>query len=139
MPLQTDRICLWSSSMLELSIGFICSCMPVITIFLKGLVEKLMVSWGSIKRYSGTIFSGSQREERLNTHGEQLPEIPTGALSGIKTFIRRLHRSHAEETALPMTEMSAFSKLGSIDEGYHEQLRAINSINVGHFTSHRDV
>lgn len=112
--------------------------MPVITILVKGLVEKMIVSWVSIKEYSGTICRGSQKGESLDTHNKQLPEIPSGSLSGFRTFIRRLHRSNAEETASPMTEMSAFSKLGSVDEGYHEQLRAINSINVGQFTSHRD-
>lgn len=124
--------------MLELGIAFICGCMPVITIFLRGLVERLMVSWASMKKHSVTMFSKAEKEGRSGDSDRQLPDIPGGTLFGIRTFIRRLHRSNAEETALPMTEMSAFSKLGSIDEGYHEQLRAINSINVGHFTSHRD-
>ncbi|KAI0003479.1 hypothetical protein F4779DRAFT_97597 [Xylariaceae sp. FL0662B] len=34
----------------ELSIGLICSCMPVITVPLKSLVERTMSSWSSIKK-----------------------------------------------------------------------------------------
>lgn len=61
--------------------------------------------------------------------GPQLPQVPSGNISGMRTFIRRLYRTEREDT-VQMTDVSAFSKLGSVDWGYHEQLRAMQGVDM---------
>lgn len=122
---------------LELGIGLICGCVPVTTVLLKTLVEKMVKSWTSMRNYSASLLSRSEDAQKTKSYQKHLPQIPSATIDGIRTFIRRLHRSDAQETAFPVTEMSAFSKLDSIDEGYHEQLRAINSVDLEHFAAQR--
>lgn len=126
---------LWLPSILELGIGFICGCMPVITILIKDFVEILTRFWDSMKRHFGTIPCTLRKPGESSNNGERLP---SSASSGIRTFIRRFHRSYAEESVLPMTDVSASTQLESIDKEYHEQLKAINAISVGHPTCHID-
>ncbi|KAI1632376.1 hypothetical protein F4809DRAFT_656422 [Biscogniauxia mediterranea] len=113
--------------LLEISIGLICSCMPVITAPLKILIAKMISSWHSIKQYSRTILSSTDRDPRERCG--QLPEIPGGGMSGLRTFIRRCHRSNVQST--PMSYLSHFVSLESdTDWDYHGQLRDLCSVDI---------
>lgn len=117
-------------SAFELNIGLICSCMPVVSVPLKVFVESVVHSWSSMRKYSRTMFSQSEDAGKAKEAlGAELPQVPSGTISGVRTFIRRLYRTDREDT-VQLTNVSAFSKLGSVDEGYHEQLRAMHAIDI---------
>lgn len=63
------------------------------------------------------------RESDVELHN--LPEIPRANISGLRTFIRRLNRSESEKTTA-MVDVSNFSRLESVEEDYHRQLRAVH-------------
>ncbi|KAK3374874.1 hypothetical protein B0H63DRAFT_512909 [Podospora didyma] len=119
-------------SLAELNFGLMCSCMPVITVSLKAWANKTVSSWHSVKKYYySNTFGGQSRSEANNTGGgirgdrylkEELPRIPGGAMSGMRTFIRRFNRS----TNAQSVPMSNFVTLNSMsDKDYHGQLRDI--------------
>ena len=117
-------------SAFEINIGLICSYMPVVSMPLKLIVESVVNSWSSMRKYSRTMFSRSDDTGKAKEAlGPQLPEVPSGTMSGMKTFIRRLYRTERENT-VHLTDVSAFSKLGSVDKGYHEQLRAMHVVDI---------
>lgn len=104
--------------------------MPVVSRPLKVFVESVVNSWGSMRKHSRTIFSHRDEIGKTKELSElELPQVPSGTISGIRTLIRRLHRTERQDTS-QLTDISAFSKLSSEDEGYHEQLRAMHSADV---------
>ncbi|KAI0024606.1 hypothetical protein F4780DRAFT_724348 [Xylariomycetidae sp. FL0641] len=112
----------------EVTIGLICSCMPVITVPLKSLVTRTLSSWHSIKRYSHTLLS--RKDNHAPSASEDgLPPIPKGALSGVRTFIRKLGRSGVRSVS--MSEPASFGTLSSeTDQDYHGQLREIQCVEI---------
>jgi len=99
-------------SAFEINIGLICSYMPVVSMPLKLIVESVVNSWSSMRKYSRTMFSRSDDTGKAKEAlGPQLPEVPSG-------------------TTVHLTDVSAFSKLGSVDKGYHEQLRAMHVVDI---------
>lgn len=103
--------------------------MPVITILLKSLVSQTLSSWNSIRKfYSQTPFSrrqvgSSTAQLEAGKEANGLPAIPTGTLSGLRTFFRKFDRSTGR--SVPETGHSDFVELDSIDQDYHGQLRII--------------
>lgn len=111
-------------STLEVNIAIICSCMPAFTAPLRTLTTRMTSSWRYLKRSTDNLLSRKDTSAR-EPGQEGLPEVPRANISGLRTFIRRFNRSASEETAVAV-DMSNFSKLGSVDEDYHQQLRALH-------------
>ncbi|KAI1424708.1 hypothetical protein F5Y12DRAFT_714946 [Xylaria sp. FL1777] len=119
--------------LLEVSIALICSCMPVITVPLKSLLVQTVSSWNSIKKLSTGLVSKSEKVKSKESVA-QLPGIPGGTLSGLRTFIRRLHSS--TPASMPTYKMSNFETLNSeVDQDYHEQLRAMQGHDIERLVS----
>ncbi|KAI0906895.1 hypothetical protein F4823DRAFT_605239 [Ustulina deusta] len=102
--------------------------MPVITVPLKSLVVQTVSSWNSIKKFSTGLISKSDKVDSKESIA-QLPRIPHATLSGLRTFIRRLHSS--TPASMPTNEMSKFGTLNSeTDQDYHEQLHAMQGHGI---------
>lgn len=110
--------------------------MPVITPALKALVVRTISSWNSIKKYSRTLVSNPEKDSRSKYNAKEglsEIEIPRGTISGLRTFIRRLNRTRAQDTHA--SDLYAGGTLKSVDEDYHGQLRAIHRDDTDHLVS----
>ncbi|KAK2615796.1 hypothetical protein N8I77_002523 [Diaporthe amygdali] len=135
---------------LELNIGLICACMPVVALPFKAIASSLATSWNSIKEPLTRIFirSSNKGGDRFNMTndpsskegGHQLPQMVKGdgAITGLRSFIRRAYRSSTITTntqkIAPMIGTDAatfvtFNSSDSMDE-YHSQLRIIHSVDT---------
>ncbi|KAM7190410.1 hypothetical protein V8F33_009526 [Rhypophila sp. PSN 637] len=133
--------------MLELAIGVICSCMPVIAIVLKGFLASMNETWNSVRRYGTQLLTNNRsppgsggpaskipsRSESLEEH--ELPEIPSANVSGIRTFIRKLGGGSNNGSTVEKTNnnntVATIDTLKSIDQNYHVQLKKINDAESG--------
>lgn len=116
------------SSIIEINVAIICSCMPAFTTPIKVMTSRMMSSWSNIKKRSQrseTTLPPMERRDGL----QSLPQIPAAKISGLRTFIRRFDRSTSEKTTV-VVDVSNFSKLGSVDEDYHYQLRALHGVDT---------
>lgn len=143
-------------SILELNIGLICACMPVVALPFKALGASLAASWNSIRNYSrarllnrpsskdideyNMTYSPSYKESKY-----QLPHMVRGdgAITGLRSFFRRAYRSTAatntqKTAALADTEAMTFATIDSVDcpYDYHGQLKNIHSVETGGRDSH---
>jgi len=111
----------WLYTVIELGIGVICSCMPVTTVVLKSVATSLNSVWSSLTGHSHNQHSGATDEP---DRSGQLPAIPRGNLSGVRTFIRRLNRTKGEATTI---NLATFESINSVDQpvDYHAQLKQI--------------
>ncbi|KAI1462046.1 hypothetical protein F4805DRAFT_411862 [Annulohypoxylon moriforme] len=111
---------------IELAFGIICSCMPVIVVTLKNSMTNMNLMWDSIRRYGTRHLPGTSRQvSKLPSHTiseERLPEIPSGTVSGLRSFVRRIYRSNNQSTA-NLTYPATFVTVESVDQDYHIQLR----------------
>jgi hypothetical protein len=115
-----------SYSIIELNVGIICSCIPVVVVLFKDFGKNPRIM--SLRRYIRSRYASGQSDsdsEELGQKPEQyLPDVPKGTLSGLKTFVRKFDRSQRGEA----TQVSNFSHLASSvassDESYHEVLKA---------------
>lgn len=122
-----------NSSAVELNVGLICSCLPVVFVVIKGVY-----TGGSLTAFiqymyfrtrgkrSGASNSGQPAVSSGSSGGDQmLPQIPKGPMTGIQTFIRRAGRPQQSlgTNITVMTEMSMYTDLSSTDDAYHEQLK----------------
>jgi hypothetical protein len=76
----------------------------------------------SLKRYFRRRIASERGDSKSvgpkATNG--LPKVPGGTLTGLKTFVRRFHKTQKVDA----TPMSDFSELESQDESYHGVLKA---------------
>ncbi|KAI0006914.1 hypothetical protein F4779DRAFT_629475 [Xylariaceae sp. FL0662B] len=111
---------------LELAIGLVCSCMPVIAVTLKTSMTNINSMWDSVRRYGTHLLTRTSRQgsepPSQSSSKEQLPEIPSGTVSGLRTFIRRMYRSNNQSTDDP-THRETFGTIDSVDQHYHAQLK----------------
>ncbi|RYP80359.1 hypothetical protein DL769_002508 [Monosporascus sp. CRB-8-3] len=94
---------------LELAIGIICSCMPVIAV----TVKNSMTNMNSIH--------GSEPPSQTPSK-EHIPDIPSGTVSGLRSFFQRMYRSNNESKDNP-TNPATLETLDSVDQHYHAQLK----------------
>lgn len=117
----------------EMNVGIICSCLPVVFATVKGFTTGDI--WATIARYvktrgyrsgaSGSDDVGEPKLPSLNTSCDEndLPQIPRGTMTGVRTFIRKAHCSKSEDSINVTTELHTFSELASVDDCYHSQLQ----------------
>lgn len=136
-------------SILELNIGLICACMPVVALPFKALGASLATSWNSIRNYSRVGLLNRSNREGIDEYNMtdspsyketklHLPQVVKGdgAISGLRTFMRRAYHSTAEvntQNTAPVTHTEAItiSGLNSVDyhHDYHGQFK--NTLSVG--------
>ncbi|KAF2197035.1 hypothetical protein GQ43DRAFT_497190 [Delitschia confertaspora ATCC 74209] len=112
---------------LELNVGIICSCMPVVFILFKRVKLRssyiAFLSYFRTRNRSGRT-AGSDNDPRVVPVGEdRLPAVPKPTLTGLRSFIKRVQRSQPGRTTRP-TEMSTYSEINSMNDDYHAQLKA---------------
>ncbi|KAL1845683.1 hypothetical protein Daus18300_014470 [Diaporthe australafricana] len=137
---------------LELNIGLICACMPVVALPFKAIGASLAASWNSIRNYSRARLLNRSSSKGIDEYnmtdsipykgaGHQLPQMVKGdgAITGLRSFMRRAYRSTAatntQKTA-PLTstkETITFATLNLVDDSheYHDQLKNIHCVETG--------
>ncbi|KAH8892798.1 hypothetical protein GQ53DRAFT_822312 [Thozetella sp. PMI_491] len=116
-----------SFGVVELTVGVICSCLPVISVLVKtALGNPALLSF--LKYLQDRVYPRSGgTEDRLQSHKSlegQLPAVPQGRLTGLRSYIRRAYRTErSTQTDLENTQMSAVSDPNSVDYDYHAQLK----------------
>ncbi|KAM7210433.1 hypothetical protein V8F06_014181 [Rhypophila decipiens] len=142
---------LYVFGILELTVGNICACMPVLTQPLRSFATHLMSSWDSLKHYSRTIFTRSghnhhahtgsdqfsheygYKNERSNAEVNKLPQVPKGTLSGLRSFIHKATRSNIADSRRggeaddQDSTQKTLASLASVDHDYHHQLKNMMS------------
>lgn len=115
----------------EMNVGIICSCLPVVFSTVKGFTTGGI--WATIARYvktrahrGGASDSDGVFEPKLpftDTSGDEndLPMIPRGTMTGVRTFLRK--DSGSDDSINVTTESQTFSELASVDDCYHSQLQ----------------
>ena len=106
---------------IELNVGIICSCLPIIVVLFKDVTKNpklLSLKRYLQKRHGSSGGSEDVEDESKPTNG--LPNISSATLNGLRTFIRRMNRTERIES----TQMSTFNQLSSLEEDYHEYLKA---------------
>ncbi|KAH7387002.1 hypothetical protein DE146DRAFT_666327 [Phaeosphaeria sp. MPI-PUGE-AT-0046c] len=120
-----ESIPVYTLSIIELNVGIICSCIPVIVVLFKDFAHSSYIT--SFRRYLRSRYASghSDSESEVDEKAVQgLPEVPRGTLSGLKTFVRKFDRSQSRSQWDKTIPKSDFNTLGSTDESYHEVLKA---------------
>lgn len=112
-------------SICEINIAIICSCMPAFAAPIKGITSRVLASWNTMKKRSETTLPAKESGGELHN----LPELPRANISGLRTFISRFNRSESKKTTV-MVDVSNFSRLESVEEDYHRQLRAVHGADT---------
>ncbi|KAI0854946.1 hypothetical protein F4860DRAFT_520329 [Xylaria cubensis] len=111
---------------LEVAIGLICGCMPVIASLLKDVLVGINSMWISVRRYSSDLLTRTSSRDTKNTDqqasNEKLPDIPRGTITGIRTLIRKVYHFDSQNTN-DSNDIVTTETLRAADEDYHEQLK----------------
>ncbi|KAI1312745.1 hypothetical protein F5Y03DRAFT_197702 [Xylaria venustula] len=111
----------------ELTIGIICSCMPITFVVLNRWTDYISRQFsrinGSLQKRSDGQLPSQQSDAYLHKNGLNdddglMPRVPNRATTGLRSFIRYAHRSRSAQE----TEMFTYSGLNSIDETRHSRL-----------------
>ncbi|KAI5917142.1 hypothetical protein F4810DRAFT_697708 [Camillea tinctor] len=125
---------LYIFGILELNIGNICACMPIIVPVLRRIAQSISSVWETVNHYYYVFTHNQHNTDRDTTKGtgstEQaqasLPDIPRGAFSGLRTFISRYQRSNAAATELQTCgSANVLVTQDSACPDYHSQLKNI--------------
>lgn len=127
-----ESIPIYTTSIIELNVGIICGCIPVIVVLFKDLAHSHYVT--SIKRLIRSRYgsryasdqsdSGSDSGSDLHKAEKGLPQVPKGTLSGLKSIVRKFDKSQSRSKWEQTMPKSNFDTLTSTDESYHEVLKA---------------
>ncbi|KAF2242994.1 hypothetical protein BU26DRAFT_609705 [Trematosphaeria pertusa] len=118
-----DTITAYSLGIIELNVGLICSCLPVLFVFLKRVAKSN--SYISLVRYFRTRRSDgiSQGQNNDSDHREKSDEIhltiPKPTMTGLRSFIRKAHRSQPQQSY----QLESYNELDSVNDDYHAQLK----------------
>ncbi|KAF2730926.1 hypothetical protein EJ04DRAFT_28353 [Polyplosphaeria fusca] len=128
VSVRKRTLIMWTS-IVELNVGLICLCLPVVSVPILNRITKLghsLSSWLSERR--------SRRSRRSNedsgssNHDEStpaLPSVPGGALTGLRSLFRNFDRSRNDDSTQEVTGVGSFSDVESADVSYHAQIKGI--------------
>ncbi|KAI0552665.1 hypothetical protein F4679DRAFT_44635 [Xylaria curta] len=105
---------------LEVAIGLICGCMPIIASLLKGVLVGINSIYGS-DLLTRTSSRGTKHTD-LQASNEKLPDVPRGTITGIRTLIRKVYHFDSRNTN-DSNDIVTTQTLHAADEDYHEQLK----------------
>jgi hypothetical protein len=105
---------------MELNVGIICSCIPVIYVPLKQLAKdpRILAFANLFSALSARRLSSINDGHQSGTNN--LPQVPKASLHSLKTFFRNFNQTQRNDAA----QTSTLSQGESIEETYHEFLRA---------------
>ncbi|KAI1084718.1 hypothetical protein F5B20DRAFT_218899 [Whalleya microplaca] len=104
---------------IELNVGIMCSCMPIGFVVLNGLNKRISDSFAKfISTHSKNNNPSNPSMQKGTSERDHFPKIPSGAITGLRSFIRKAHSSQTDRTF----DMSTYNELNSIDETYHGHL-----------------
>ena len=118
-------------SVAEVTVGHICGSLPIIAVVFKAILHNEKVkSLLSIFRSRFTPKgSGNSGFSAPSDHvDEKLPTIPKGRLYTLKSFIRKVHRSHGATQHSHQSAASESFALDSVDLEYHTHLKNSTSV-----------
>uniref|UniRef100_A0A0B7KC78 Rhodopsin domain-containing protein n=1 Tax=Bionectria ochroleuca TaxID=29856 RepID=A0A0B7KC78_BIOOC len=116
---------IYGTSVAEINMGIICSCMPVIIILFKGFnswstqfLSRIRSSISNSRKFSDRSKDSDiemLRYEGIEENG--LPEVPRGTMTGMRTFMSNFNRTR------PAKMQTELLTVASADLNYHAQLR----------------
>jgi len=110
-----------SCSVAELNAGIICSCMPVVFVVFKGFSKRIFHI--PAVRYFRPRTKQSTGEDaglaKPSVENDEV-EIPRPVMTGLRSFIRRAHRTNP--TKGDTTHIESYTELESLRDGYHTHL-----------------
>ncbi|KAK8123168.1 hypothetical protein PG984_011838 [Apiospora sp. TS-2023a] len=111
----------------ELNIGILCACIPVFFVLFRPVLRRFETGFVYLKeRFSPRANKENAAIEMKATSPPEIsPHVPTGTLSGLKSFFRRVGHTQRKETEKPApdTLTSQDLEFQSIDYDYHAQMR----------------
>ncbi|RDH21560.1 hypothetical protein M747DRAFT_330544 [Aspergillus niger ATCC 13496] len=117
---SSDRL---FSSVVELNIGVLCACVPVFFVVLRTWKQRTETGFAYLKQR--LLTSPGSKETVVLGERQQKPgvslDIPTGTLSGLKTFFHKLKPD--QETVKSGIRVSHYFELQSVDIDYHAHIR----------------
>ncbi|KAI5864686.1 hypothetical protein GGS23DRAFT_561405 [Durotheca rogersii] len=127
----------YATSLIEINVGLMCLCLPVVFVLFIGRFTDLgnsVSSW--IREWRSPRQSMGESSSNLSpgdgaTPPPQLAPVPSDAgLSGMRKFIRDIYRSRAQPSARGEATLTTFDDLTSADLSYHLQLKAMKSEQI---------
>ncbi|GJP90381.1 hypothetical protein CBS63078_3261 [Aspergillus niger] len=107
----------------ELNIGVLCACVPVFFVVLRTWKQRTETGFAYLKQR--LLTSPGSKETVVLGERQQKPgvslDIPTGTLSGLKTFFHKLKPD--QETVKSGIRVSHYFELQSVDIDYHAHIR----------------
>jgi hypothetical protein len=111
---------------IEINVGIVCSCLPVVFVLFK---QATTSSWTSLRSWGTRFFrrTGSRTLGKTESNRTKEPDslnmdslrIPRGTLTGLRTFFG----GTKTKSRIPDTELSIFADMASVEEEYHSQLK----------------
>lgn len=123
-------------SIAEINSGVVCSCMPVIFVLFKGTLDKL-VGWLSgllhlitgHSRDSSNMGPNGGNDIHITLYkcvdggGQELPQVPKGTVTGLRSFVRNFGRTDVEKTEGHLSTDGNMLTVVSEVYDYHQHFR----------------
>jgi hypothetical protein len=127
-----ERMPLKLPSIVEVNVGLICLCLPVVSAPLLNRITNLgrsLRSWLSSRRSHRS--HPSNQDSGSSDHDDSvpaLPSVPGGTMTGVRSLFRSFnrsenHRSRNEDSPRDATGVGSFSDMESADFSYHNHLK----------------
>ncbi|KAI1408106.1 hypothetical protein F5Y13DRAFT_205087 [Hypoxylon sp. FL1857] len=127
-----NEIPIYALCVAELNFGIMCACMPVVFVLFKGITLET-ASWvAKLRFWTHRNRRDIEMQSYVAVNEDHLPQVPTGTLGGLKSFMRRAYHSRAGETQLTLTPSThgEFLTHVSADDEYHAHLQKPGSGNL---------
>ncbi|KAF2726751.1 hypothetical protein EJ04DRAFT_480099 [Polyplosphaeria fusca] len=118
----------YSLGVIEVCVGIICSCLPVIFVFIKRVAATN--SYNSLLRYFWTFRSkNDDKEQHEGSEGTKTSyklkmKIPKPTITGLRSFIWRGSKTQGSRTE----ELQSYDELDSKNDDYHAHLKTVKSV-----------
>ncbi|ROV92952.1 hypothetical protein VSDG_06388 [Cytospora chrysosperma] len=127
---------IYAMDIAEINSGVVCSCMPVIFVLFKGTLDKL-VGWLSgllhlitgHSRDSSNMGPNGGNDIHITLYkcvdggGQELPQVPKGTVTGLRSFVRNFGRTDVEKTEGHLSTDGNMLTVVSEVYDYHQHFR----------------
>ncbi|KAI1121345.1 hypothetical protein F5Y10DRAFT_282568 [Nemania abortiva] len=102
----------------ELNFGIMCACMPVVFVLFKDFAATTL-SWAAkLRSWTSRGKSATRIQSASEVENPQLPIVPKGTLSGLKSYIRRAYLSTSARSRAVSTQASDGELLTYVSSDY---------------------